>query len=378
MTMAAKRDYYEVLGISRSASADQIKKGYRKLALQYHPDRNPGDKNAEERFKEAAEAYAILSDPEKRAQYDQFGHSLGGRGFQGFEGFEDAFRSFGDIFGDIFEDFFGGGPSGRGRTRVRRGSDLEMSVPIELKDVLKGREVELEIPRHEACGECRGSGAERGSKKTVCPDCGGQGEIRISQGFFTLRRTCPRCRGEGERVDRPCTACRGQGRVIKKRKLSVRIPPGIDHLARLRVSGEGEAGMNGGPRGDLYVEVVIKPHEIFERRGNEVLCEILVPFTVAALGGEVEVPTLEGPASLKVPASTPAGKVFKLRHKGLPVLGDAAARGDQYVRIEIEVPAHLSGAQRKLLQEFAGLRGEKAQVRKKGILDRFKESFETP
>ncbi len=374
--MAAKRDYYEILSVSRAASADDIKKSYRKLALQYHPDRNPGDKMAEEKFKEAAEAYAVLSDNEKRAQYDQFGHSLGGRGFQGFEGFEDAFRGFGDVFGDIFEDFFGGGTGGRGRSGgVRRGSDLELAVEMTLEEVLKGKEAALEVPRRETCGECRGSGAEPGSKKMTCQDCGGRGEVRISQGFFTLRRTCPRCQGEGEKIEKPCKACRGGGRVQKVRKLSVKIPAGIDSESRLKMAGEGEAGERGGSRGDLYIAVLVKDHPSFERRGSDLFCEVLVPFTTAALGGEISVPTLDGKTDLKLAAGTPSGKILKIKGQGLPSLGHPTLRGDQYVRMDIEVPSKMNEGERRLLQEFAKQRGEKAQIKKKGILDHLKDAL---
>jgi molecular chaperone DnaJ len=372
--MATKRDYYEVIGVARDASGEEIKKSYRKLALQYHPDRNPGDKVAEDKFKEAAEAYAVLSDAEKRAQYDQFGHSLGGRGFQGFEGFEDNFRNFGDIFGDLFEDFFGASGGRRGGGRTRRGSDLEMAIEISLEEVLAGIERNLEIPRRETCSECQGSGAEAGSKKTQCKECGGRGEIRMTQGFFTLRRTCPRCQGEGEKIDKPCQKCQGEGRIRKTRKLSIKVPPGIETHTRLKVSGEGEAGEKGGGRGDLYINVIVKNHPTFERRGNDLFCEVFIPFTIAALGGDVSVPTLEGKTDLKVPAGSPSGKVFKIENQGLPSINNPA-RGDEYVRIEIEVPTKLDAGQREILLQFAKARGEKAQVKKKGLFDQIKESL---
>lgn len=373
--MSSKRDYYEILGVSRDATADEIKKVYRKLALQYHPDRNPGDKHAEEKFKEAAEAYAVLSDGEKRAQYDQFGHSLGGRGFQGFEGFEESFRGFGDIFGDLFEDFFGASSSrGRG-ARSRRGADLEMSVEISLEEVFKGKEAALEIPRRETCGECEGSGAEPGSKKIPCRDCGGRGEIRFTQGFFTMRRTCPRCRGEGEKIEKPCLRCHGGGRVQKTRKLNIKIPAGIDSDAQLKVTGEGEAGDRGGGRGDLYIHIRVKPHAVFERRASELYCELTVPFTIACLGGEISVPTIAGKKNLKIPQGTPSGKIFKLKGEGLPLLGRASERGDQFVKAEVDVPSKISEAERKLLLELAKLRAEKVQVKKKGFFDQLKESL---
>jgi molecular chaperone DnaJ len=374
--MTKKRDYYDILGVARNASADEIKKSYRQMALQHHPDRNPGDKHAEEKFKEAAEAYAILSEPEKRALYDQFGHSLGGRGFQGFGGFEDSFSGFGDIFGDLFEDFFGAGTGGRrGRSRARQGADVEISVEVTLQEVSKGREAQVEIPRREICGECRGSGAEAGSKKTPCKDCGGRGEVRISQGFFTMRRTCPTCRGAGEKIEKLCKNCGGEGRVRKNRKLNLKIPAGIEHGSRLRMSGEGEAGEKGGPRGDLYVHVLVKEDPIFERRGPDIYCAVMIPFTIAALGGEVPVPTLEGETHLKIPSGTPTGKLFKIKDQGVPYLGHQAARGDLVVRVEVEVPSKLEKAERELLQSFAKLRGEKVRVREKGFLDRLKESF---
>lgn len=372
--MAAKRDYYEVIGVQKSSSADEIKKAYRKLAMKYHPDRNPGDKEAEEKFKEAAEAYAVLSDAQKRAQYDQFGHSLGGRGFQGFEGFEDNFRNFGDIFGDLFEDFFGMG-GGHGGSRARRGADLEMGLEITLEDVLNGKEMEVSVPRREVCGECEGSRAEKGSKRTPCEQCGGAGEIRVSQGFFTMRRTCNICHGEGERIEKLCKTCKGQGRVRKTRKLKLNIPRGIDRGSRLKVVGEGEAGEQGGPRGDLYVRIDVKAHDIFERQEDDLYCEVLVPYTIAALGGEVEVPTLEGQHKLKIATGTQAGKVLKIKNQGVPSLRNPELRGTQFVRVDIEVPTKLKEEERKLLAELAKLRGEQAHIKKKGIFERIKESL---
>ncbi len=358
MAMQTKRDYYEVLGVSRDARVEEIKKAYRKLALKYHPDRNPGNKEAEEKFKEAAEAYAVLSDSEKRAQYDQFGHSLGGGGFPGFQGFEDAFRGFGDIFGDLFDDFFG--TATRGRAGARRGADLETSVTVTLEEASRGKEVTLEIPRRETCGACEGIGAASGSGRSVCPECRGTGEIRMTQGFFSLRRTCPRCHGEGERIDRPCPSCRGTGRVERKRKLNLKIPPGIDTDSRLKIMGEGEAGERGGPRGNLYVRVVVKPHPVLARQGNDLYCDLLIPFTVAVLGGEVEVPALDGKVKLKVPPATPSGKVFRLREKGMPVL-HGNGRGDELIRVEIEVPSRPSEKERALLRELARERKDSIQ-----------------
>lgn len=365
--MQTKRDYYEVLGVSRNSSAEEIKKAYRKLALKYHPDRNPGNKDAEEKFKEAAEAYAILSDSEKRAQYDQFGHSLGGGGFPGFQGFEENFRGFGDIFGDLFDDFFG--TSAHSRSGGRRGADLETAVEITLEDAYRGKEVTLEFPRHETCESCSGSGVAPGSSKSVCPECRGAGEIRVTQGFFSLRRTCPRCQGAGERIDKPCSHCRGRGRVERKRKLNVKVPAGIDTDSRLKIAGEGEAGERGGPRGNLYVHIVVKPHPVLVRQGNDLYCEQRIPFTAAALGGEIEIPTIDGRAKLRIPAGTPAGKVFRLRDKGMPYL-QSSARGDELVRIDIDVPGKLSEKEKALLQEFARERGEDAKPHQKKALFR--------
>lgn len=365
-----KRDYYEVLGVSRTASGDEIKKAYRKLALKYHPDRNKGDKEAEEKFKEAAEAYAILSDSDKRAQYDQFGHSLGGAGFQGFEGFEDSFRGFGDIFGDIFEDFFGTSSGRRaGRSGGQRGSDLEYAADITLEEAASGKEITIEFPRPESCEHCGGSGAEPGSRKAACSECRGTGEIRISQGFFTLRRTCPRCHGEGEQITKPCSHCHGTGRLRKTRKLNVKIPPGIDDGAALKISGEGEAGQRGGGRGNLYVHIRVKPHSIFERSGNDLLLEMTVQVFQAALGTEIEIPTLDGKVRLKIPAGTQPGKVFRLKGKGFPDVRGYGT-GDELVRVNVEIPEHLSAQERKLFEELAKLKEDSSHG--KGFFSRWR------
>ncbi len=372
-----KRDYYEVLNVDRGVDNDALKKNYRKFALQYHPDRNPGDKAAEEKFKEAAEAYAVLSDPEKRARYDQFGHSMGGAGFSGFEGFQDAFGGFNDIFGDLFEGFFGGGGGGgRRRGRGQRGSDLEYTVELELAEVLTGKNFDLEIPRKETCGECQGTGAEKGSKRKTCADCGGRGEVRVSQGFFTLRRTCPRCHGEGESIEKPCSSCHGEGRVRKTRKLQVKVPAGIEHGSRLRVTGEGEAGQGGASRGDLYIQVLVKKSKTFERQGHDIYCEVLIPYTIAVLGGEVEVPTLTGKTGLVIAGGTPAGKVLKIKGEGVPAFpadgrdpargggGMENRRGDEYVKVDIEIPTKLSKLERELLEKLAAERKEKIQMKR--------------
>ena len=374
MNMATqKRDYYEVLGVPRTASTEEIKKAYRKLALKHHPDRNPGDKTAEEKFKEAAEAYAVLSDSEKRSQYDQFGHSLGGRGFSGFEGFEGAFSDFSDIFGDLFGEFFGTSRStGRG-TRARGGADLQYNLEIMLEDVLHGKEVEMSVPRRETCAHCNGTGAEPGSKKVTCPECRGAGEIRLSQGFFMFQRTCPRCHGEGSEIEKPCRACNGAGRVEKTRKLSVKIPPGVETGSRLKISGQGEGGSRGGGAGNLYVFITVKDHPSFQRDGDDLLCEADVPFTVACLGGQVEVATLDGKVKLKIPRGTPSGKRFRVRGKGLPDL-HGYKQGDLLVRIRIHVPARLRDRERKLLEELAQIRNEEVEDQK-SFFDRVKDNL---
>ena len=372
MSMAAqKRDYYEVLGVVKNSPADEIKKAYRKLALKHHPDRNPGDKHAEEKFKEAAEAYAVLSDSTKRSQYDQFGHSLGGHGFSGFEGFETAFSDFGDIFGDLFGDFFGGGTASR-RERARRGSDLQYSLEITLEEVALGKEITLNIPRQETCDACQGSGAEPGSKKATCAECRGSGSIRISQGFFMFQRTCPACQGDGERIEKLCRACHGAGRVEKKKKISVKLPAGIESGARLKVSGEGESGRKGGHAGNLYVLVAVKDHPLFERNGQDLHCEVEIPYTVACLGGEVEIATLLDKMKLKISAGTQSGKIFRMQGKGLPSI-HGYGHGDQLVRVKIQVPTRLSDKEKKLLEELAKLRQEEAG--QKTFFDKVKEKF---
>ena len=358
-TSTNKRDYYEVLGVSKTATSDEIKKAYRKLALKHHPDRNKGNKEAEERFKEAAEAYAILSDPQKRSQYDQFGHSLGGSGFQGFEGFEGAFQGFGDIFGDLFEDFFGTSRRGSSRGGIR-GAGLEYSVEISLEEAVRGKEVTIEFLRAERCDTCSGSGAEPGTQPTICSDCGGHGEVRISQGFFTMRRTCPRCGGEGKQISKPCHECRGTGRIRKNRKLNIKIPCGIEDGSQLKVTGEGEAGERGGPRGNLYVYVTVKQHPVFERAGLDLLVEARIGIHQAALGTQIEVPTLDGKVRLKISPGTQPGKVLRLKGKGVPDL-HGYRTGDELVRISVEIPEQLSAKERGLLEEFGRLRGQTNQ-----------------
>ena len=347
----AKRDYYQVLDVPRTATEADIKKAYRRLAMKYHPDRNPGDKDAEESFKEAKEAYEVLTDQQKRAIYDQHGHDgidaarQGGGGGGGGGG-----ADFGDIFGEVFGDIFGGNRRG-GRSQVFRGADLRYELELELPQAVFGYTTEVEIPRLMECETCHGSGAAKGHSPVTCDQCQGSGQMRISQGFFQLQQPCNRCRGTGRIVRNRCDTCLGQGRVRRTRWLSVKVPAGVSTGDRIRLGGEGEAGRNGGPPGDLYIEMNVKPHEIFERDGDDLSCEVPVSFATAVLGGSVKVPTLEGDVSIKIPAETQSGRVFRLRDKGVkPVRG--GDRGDLFCRVVVETPVNLSGEQRDLLRKF--------------------------
>ena len=347
----SKRDYYKVLDVPKTATEAEIKKSYRRLAMKYHPDRNPGDTEAEERFKEAKEAYEVLTDAQKRAAYDQYGHAgveaASARGRSG-PGPADAFS---DIFGDVFGDIFGTARRGGGRAQVFRGADLRYELELDLPQAVFGHTVEIEVPKLAECEVCHGSGAAKGSSPSTCDTCAGTGQVRISQGFFQLQQTCPKCRGAGTIVRNPCDACFGQGRVRRTRKLSVKIPPGVDTGDRIRLAAEGEAGRNGGPPGDLYVEVHVREHPIFERDGEHLSCEVPVSFATAALGGTVEVPTLDGNVALKIPAETQSGRVFRLRDKGVkPVRG--GSRGDLFFRVVVETPVHLSAEQKELIRKL--------------------------
>ena len=342
----AKRDYYEILGINRTATEAEIKRAYRTLAVKHHPDKNPGDAHAEEKFKECAEAYAVLSDPQKRAQYDRFGHSgMGGGGFDpGFSNIEDIFDLFG--FGDMF------GSRGRTRSTVQRGSDLRYDLEITLEEAASGKEEKLRIPRLEKCDECDGRGAEKGTSPETCVSCGGAGQTRYQQGFFSVMRTCPNCQGKGQIIRNPCKKCQGAGRVEKEKSLEIKIPAGVETGSRLRVTGEGEAGVNGGPAGDLFVVIHVKEHDVFERQGANLYSAVPVSFAQAALGAQVKVKTLDGEEDLKVPAGTQTGTVFRLKSQGMPVLG-GRGRGDLFVAVTLITPKTLTKEQRKLLEQLA-------------------------
>ncbi|MDD5005510.1 MAG: molecular chaperone DnaJ [Candidatus Omnitrophica bacterium] len=383
--MSTKRDYYEILGVKKSASLDEIKKSYRSLALQYHPDRVPAEKKkeAEEKFKEISEAYAVLSDSQKRSLYDQYGHSgvdqrystediFRGADFSSI--FEDLAGGFGgsifeSIFGDTGFDAFGGG--GRRSRRARRGRDLEFETEITLEEVERGTEKVLKVPRYELCSTCKGSGEKPGAKRTVCNQCGGRGQITTSSGFFHLTQTCPKCQGEGRIITAYCPDCDGQGRIKSTHKIHVKIPAGIEHGSHLRVRGEGEEGQAG--RGDLYVLVHVTPHSIFDRQGQDILCEVSIPLTNAILGGEVTVPTLNGSVRMKIPKGTQSGRIFRLGGKGLPGI-HSSSKGDQLVKVNVQIPENLTKEEARLIEQFAKLRGEEvAKVSSLG--DKIKRVF---
>lgn len=386
--MTAKRDYYEILGVQKGASVDEIKRSYRNLALKYHPDRVSPDKKkeAEEKFKEISEAYAVLSDPQKRSQYDQFGHA----GIDSRYTYEDIFKGAdfgsifedlgfgGSIFGDIFEDLgiFGGSFSSGRRRGPRRGRDLEYEVEISFEDAAFGVKKTINVPRYDTCDVCKGEGAKPGTKKTTCSTCGGKGQILQSTGFFSITQTCPDCRGEGTIIKNPCTKCAGSGKVRLTKRIEVGIPAGVDTGSRLRVQGEGEAGSKGGPRGDLYIYINVKDHPIFERHGYDIICEVPISFPIAALGGEVEVPTLNGKVMMKIPEGTQSGKIFRLAQKGIKRLRGYGS-GDQLVRIIVETPAHLNSEQKHILKEFAKSCDDNVNPLSKSFMDKVKNLFRT-
>ncbi len=364
-----KRDYYEVLGVGREATPEEMKSAYRKLAHQFHPDKNPGDHQAEERFKEASEAYAVLSDPEKRARYDRFGHQNGRSPFDDF-GFGAA--TINDIFGDIFGEMFGGGRRSRGRAR---GSDLRYHLEISFEEAAFGTTARIEIPRSRRCETCKGSGAKPGTSPRTCPTCGGVGEVRLTQGFFSVARTCHHCGGAGKVIPEKCPGCGGSGATRERATVEVKVPAGVDTGTRLKLSGEGEPGGGpGGQPGDLYVVVQVREHPIFRREDTEVLCEVPISITQAALGAQIDVPTLDGPVKMKIPTGTQSGKVFRLRGKGVPALS-GGGRGDQHVRVTVETPTHLTKEQRDLLERFASLSGEETQPQASSFWAKVAELF---
>jgi molecular chaperone DnaJ len=352
----AKRDYYEILGVEKSVELEELKKAYRKLAVKYHPDKNPGDKAAEEKFKELGEAYEALCDPQKRAAYDQYGHAAFDRRAGGFRagGFHDPYDIFKEVFGggNIFEDLFGGGRADP--TQPQRGDDLRYDMEISFEEAAHGCEKEISLTKPERCDQCHGTGAEPGSKAKTCPTCAGRGQVISSRGIFSIAQTCPHCQGAGRIIEKPCRTCRGTGRRELTSSIKLRIPAGADTGTRLRSSGNGEAGLRGGPTGDLYIVLHVKAHEIFQRDGDDLLCEVPVSFVQAALGAEIEVPTLDGKTGIKIPAGTQPGAMFRLKGKGIKNI-QGYGHGDLHIRIQVEVPAHLSSEQKAKLQEFADL-----------------------
>jgi molecular chaperone DnaJ len=384
-----KRDYYTVLGVERTATPDEVKKAYRKLAVKHHPDKNPGDKSAEDKFKELGEAYEVLSNVDKRAAYDRYGHQAfaqgGGFGGGAGGGMHDPFDVFREVFGSargggggggIFESIFGdaGGQDAGERGGRGRGSDLRYDMRITFQEAARGVEKEIEIAKLQACDTCQGTGAEPGSKVTTCPTCGGQGQVAVTRGFFNIAQTCPRCRGAGQTIEKPCHTCHGDGRVEKNAKIKIKIPAGVEDGTRLRSSGQGEGGSRGGPAGDLYVVLHVEPHEIFQREGTDLFCSVPISFARAALGGEVKVPTLEGSAVLKVPAGTATGKVFRLRGKGLPEVHGRGI-GDLHVKLYVEVPTKLNQIQRAHLQAFADSCDEHTHPEETSFFKKAKDFF---
>jgi molecular chaperone DnaJ len=374
----SKRDYYEVLGVAKNATEAEIKKAFKRLAMKHHPDRNPDDKASEEKFKEAKEAYEILSDAQKRAAYDQFGHAGVDPGAGGGGGYGPGGASFSDIFGDVFGDIFGGAGGARGGARAYRGSDLRYNLDLSLEEAVMGTTVKIRVPTLVECDECGGSGAKKGTSPQTCPTCQGHGQVRMQQGFFSLQQACPRCHGSGKIISDPCGKCHGQGRIQEQKTLSVKVPAGVDEGDRIRLGGEGEAGLHGGPAGDLYVQIHVREHPIFTRDENNLACEVPISFVTAALGGELDVPTLGGRVKLKIPAETQSGKLFRLRGKGVKSVrgGDV---GDLICRVVVETPVNLNSRQKELLQEFeASLNGTATRHSPKATswLDGVKKFFE--
>jgi molecular chaperone DnaJ len=382
----AKEDYYELLGVAKGASEEEIKKAYRKKAMQYHPDKNPGNKEAEEQFKKVSEAYEVLQDEEKRAAYDRYGHAAfagpgggpGGPQGGGPGGFHDPFDIFREVFGQqggsgggIFDQFFGGEGNGGG---AGRGSDLRYDLEITLEEAAHGVEREISFRKLGECAHCHGSGAEPGSKKATCPTCRGAGQVTTSRGFFHVRQACPACHGTGQKFEKVCAKCHGEGRANETAKINVKIQPGVDTGNKLRSSGNGEAGVMGGEPGDLYIVVHVKEHDVFERQGDDLFCEIPIKFTLATLGGTIHVPTMEGKASLKIPAGTQSGTTFRLKGRGMPHLR-GGTHGDELIRVQVEVPDNLTSEQRRILEEFARVSGDTDQPMSKGFFEKAKKFF---
>ena len=372
---SVKRDYYEILGVQRGATEQEIKSAYRKLALQFHPDRNPNNPDAEEKFKECSEAYAILADAEKREMYNRFGHAGVGAGTPG-GGFDaSVFQDFGDIFGEFFGfgDLFGGGRSG-GRTRAQRGADLREDITIEFEEAAFGVEKQITYRKHELCEKCNGSGSTQGKAPASCRTCGGRGQVRYQQGFFSIARTCPTCHGAGSVISDPCANCRGEGRVVQQKTIDAKIPAGVEDGTRIRFTGVGEAGVHGGPPGDLYLVLRVKQHAFFDRQGNDLYCVVPISFTQAAVGTEIQVPTLEGEQTLKIPEGTQSGTILKLRGKGVPVL-NGHGKGNLFVEVRVQTPTKLTKRQRELLQELQGIAQVENKPQRTSILGKMKDIF---
>lgn len=374
MATQAKRDYYEVLGVARTASEQEIKSSYRKLAMQYHPDRNPGNPDAEDKFKEASEAYSVLIDSEKRARYDQFGFAgLGNGGFGGFD--PNTFTDFSDIFGDLFSDFFGVNVgTGRGRTRAQKGGDVRADLTLTFEEAAFGKKTEIKMRRHESCDQCKGSGAAPGKGLVTCSTCGGRGQVRYQQSFFSVARTCPNCGGMGRVISDPCTKCKGEGRLAKERTIEVSVPPGVEDGTRMRYQEQGDSGANGGPAGDLYVVLRVKPHPFFEREGKDLFCSIPISITQAALGTEITIPVLDGEHKLKIPEGTQSGTVLRVRGKGLASLR-GGGKGDLHIQLRVQTPIRLTKRQRELLAELGGTSVIENKPEPRSLFEKVKEIF---
>lgn len=375
MATQVKRDYYEVLSVQRTASEQEIKSAYRKLAMQYHPDRNPGNPEAEEKFKECTEAYSVLIDSEKRARYDQFGHAGVSNGAGGFSGFDPAnFGDFSDIFGDIVSDFFGVNTGRRGGSRVQRGGDARADLNLTFEEAAFGKKTEIKVRRYETCEQCKGSGSAPGKGPTTCSTCGGHGQVRYQQGFFSIARTCPTCQGSGRVVSDPCTKCKGETRVMRERTVPVSVPAGVEDGTRIRYQEQGDFGASGGTAGDLYIVLHVKPHAFFEREGKDLFCSVPISFSQAALGAEITIPTLEGEHKLKIAEGTQSGTVFRVKGKGVPSI-KGGGKGDLHVQVRVQTPAKLTKKQRELLEELGGASSIENKPEPRGLFEKVKEIF---